>query len=168
MKLKDACSSEGKLWQTSFQFSLSVVYNSLNPMDYTMPGFPVHHQLPEFTQTDVYCVGDAIQPSHSLSSPAFNLSQHPGLFKMSQLFASGGQSIGISASVSVLPMNTQDWSPLGLGLVITFPPRSKCLLISWLQSPSRVILEPRKTKLATVSTISPSIFHEVMGWMPWS
>ena len=44
-------------------------------------------------------------------------------------------------------------------------PRSKCLLISWLQSPSRVILEPRKTKLATVSTISPSIFHEVMGWM---
>ena len=48
-------------------------------------------------------------------------------------------------------------------LVITFLPRSKCLLISWLQSPSAVILEPRKIKSATVSTVSPSICHEVMG-----
>ena len=49
------------------------------------------------------------------------------------------------------------------GLVITFLPRSKRLLISWLQSPSAVILEPRKIKSATVSTVSPSIRHEVMG-----
>ena len=48
-------------------------------------------------------------------------------------------------------------------LVITFLPRSKCLLISWLQSPSAVILEPRKIKSHTVFTVSPSIFHEVMG-----
>ena len=48
-------------------------------------------------------------------------------------------------------------------LVITFLPRSKCLLISWLQSPSAVILEPKKLKSATVSTVSPSISHEVMG-----
>ena len=48
-------------------------------------------------------------------------------------------------------------------LVITFLPRSKCLLISWLQSPSAVILEPQKIKSDTVSTVSPSIFHEVMG-----
>ena len=48
-------------------------------------------------------------------------------------------------------------------LVITFLPRSKRLLISWLQSPSAVILEPRKVKSATVSTVSPSIYHEVMG-----
>ena len=48
-------------------------------------------------------------------------------------------------------------------LVITFLPRSKCLLISWLQSPSAVILEPRKIKSATLSTVSPSICHEVMG-----
>ena len=48
-------------------------------------------------------------------------------------------------------------------LVITFLPRSKHLLISWLQSPSAVILEPRKIKPATVSTVSPSIYHEVMG-----
>ena len=48
-------------------------------------------------------------------------------------------------------------------LVIAFPPRSKRLLISWLQSPSAVILEPKKIKFVTVSTVSPSIFHEVMG-----
>ena len=48
-------------------------------------------------------------------------------------------------------------------LVINFLPRSKCLLISWLQSPSAVILEPIKIKSATVSTVSPSICHEVMG-----
>ena len=48
-------------------------------------------------------------------------------------------------------------------LVITFLPRSKCLLISWLQSPSTVILEPRKIKSATVYTVSPSICHKVMG-----
>ena len=47
-------------------------------------------------------------------------------------------------------------------LVITFLPRSKCLLISWLQSPSTVIVEPRKIKSATVSTVSPSICHEVL------
>ena len=55
-----------------------------NPMDCGMPGFPVNHQLLEFTQTDVHHVGDAIQPSHSLSSPsppAFNLSQHQSLSK---------------------------------------------------------------------------------------
>ena len=52
-------------------------------MGCSMPGFPVPHQLPEFTQTHVHWVGDAIQPSHPLSSssPAFNLSQHQGLFK---------------------------------------------------------------------------------------
>ena len=55
-----------------------------NPMNHNMPGLPVHHQLPEFTQTHVYWVGDAIQLSNPLSSPsppALNLSQHQGLFK---------------------------------------------------------------------------------------
>ena len=54
-----------------------------NHMDCSIPGLPVHHQLPEFTQTHVHWVGDAIQPSHPLSSPspAFNLSQHQGLFQ---------------------------------------------------------------------------------------
>ena len=82
-----------------------------DPMDCSMPSFPVHHQLRELDQTHVHRVGDAIQPSHPLSSPsppAFNLSQHQGLFLMSRLFASDVQSIGASASVSVLPMNTQE------------------------------------------------------------
>ena len=53
-------------------------------------------------------------------------------------------------------------------LVIVFLPRSKCLLISWLQSPSAVILEPQKIKSDTVSIEFPSIFHEVINQMPWS
>ena len=55
-----------------------------NPMDCSMPALPVHHQLPEFTQTHVHWLGDAIQPAHPLSSPsppAFNLFQHQGLFQ---------------------------------------------------------------------------------------
>ena len=85
-----------------------------DPMDCSMPGLPVYHQLPELAQTHVHPVGDAIQPSHPLSSPP-RLRSFPasGSFQMSQLSASGGQSIGVSASTSVSPMNTQDWSPLG-------------------------------------------------------
>ena len=81
-----------------------------NLMDCSTPGFPVHHQFPELTQTHVHRVGDAIQPTHPLlssSRPAFNLSQHQGL-QMSQFFTSGRQSIGISASISLPPMNIQD------------------------------------------------------------
>ena len=66
----------------SVQFSLSVRSDSLRPPDCSTPGFPVHHQLPEITQTHDHRAGDAIQPSHPLSSPsppAFNLSQHLGL-----------------------------------------------------------------------------------------
>ena len=153
-----------------------------------------------------------------------------GAFPMNWVFVSDGQSIGASVSTSVLPMNIQDWFPLGLTglislqskglsrvfsnttvqkasilwcsaffmvhlshpsmttgktialtrwtfvgkvmsllfnmlsrLVIAFLPRSKRLWISWLQSPSVVILEPKKIKSLTVSTVSPSICHEVMG-----
>ena len=81
-----------------------------DPMNHSTPGLPVHYQLLEFTQTHGHRVSDAIQSSHPLSSPsppAFNLSQHQS-FQMSQHFASGGQSTGVSASTSVLPMNTQD------------------------------------------------------------
>ena len=76
----------------SFQFFYIYQFSSVaqlrptlcNPMDCSTPGLPVHHQLPEFTQTHVHWVGDAIQPSHPLSSsssPALNLSQHQGLFQ---------------------------------------------------------------------------------------
>ena len=87
-----------------------------NPMDCSTRGCPVNHQLPEFIQTHVHWVGDTVQPSHPLLSPSpptFNLSQHQGVFKWVQFFASGGQSTGVSASPSVLPMNIQDWFPLG-------------------------------------------------------
>ena len=149
-----------------------------------------------------------------------------GSFPMSQLFEWGGQSTGVSVSTSVLPMNTQDWSPSGWTgwisfqskglsrvfsnttvqkhqffgaqlssqstsihdqwknysldqmdlcskimsllfnmlsrLVTTFLLKSKRLLISWLQSPSAVILEPPKIKSLTISIVSPNICHEVM------
>ena len=185
-----------------------------NPMDCSTLGFPVLYCLPEFVPTHVHWVGDAIQPSHPLlspSPPALNLPQHQGLFKWVSSSHQVAKSIGVSASTSVLPMNTQDWFPLGwtgwnslqsqgtlksllqhhsskasvlqpsaffivllshpymttgktialtrwtlVGkvmsllsnmlsrLVITFLPRCKYLLISWLQSPSAVILELKK------------------------
>ena len=156
------------------------------------------------------------------------------VFPMSQPFTWSGQSTGVSASASVLPMNIQDWFLLGLTgwislqskglsrvfssatvwrhqffgasvlygptltsihdywknhsfdyidlcqqsdvlafnslsrLVIAFLPRNKHLLISWLQSPSTVIWESKKIKSVTISIVSSSICHEVMGWLPWS
>ena len=89
-------------------------------MDCSMPGFPDLHYLPEFAQTHVHWVGDAIQPSHPLSPPfppVFNLSQHQGLF---QWVGSLNQvAKGLGASVSVLPMNIQGWFPLGW--LVRFP-----------------------------------------------
>ena len=203
-----------------------------NPMDYSTPGIPVHHQLPELAQTHVHWVGDAIQPSHPLSSPspAFNLSQHQGLFQwvssshqvarilMSFSISSSNEYSGLiffrmnwldllavqvtlksllqhhsskasilwhsaffTVQLSHLYMTTGKtlaltrWTFVGKvmsllfnmlsRLVIAFLPRSKHLLISWLQSPSAVILEPPKIKIKslTVSIVSPSICHEVMG-----
>ena len=72
--------------RTAIQFS-SITQSCLtlcNPMNCSTPGLPIHHQLPEFTQTHVHWVSDAIRPSHPLSSPsppAFSLSQHQGLFR---------------------------------------------------------------------------------------
>ena len=85
-----------------------------DPRDRSTPGLPVHHQLPEFTQTHVHWVGDAIQPL-ILCLLFSNLQFFPlsGSSQMSQFFVSGGQSIGVSALASVLPMNIQDWFPLG-------------------------------------------------------
>ena len=82
-------------------------------MNCSTPGLLVHHPLLESTQTYIHWVGDAILSSvipFSSCPQSFPVS---GSFQMSQLFASGGQSIGVSATTSVLPMNTQDWSPLG-------------------------------------------------------
>ena len=96
-----------------------------DPMNCSTPSLPVHHQLREFTQTRVHRVSDAIQPSHPLSSPslpATDPSQHQRLFQWVNS-ASGGQSIGVSASASFLPKNTQDWSPLEQAGWISLCPR---------------------------------------------
>ena len=72
------------MWGQQFNSVVQLCPTLCNPMDCSMPGFPVHHQLPELAQTHVHQVSDAIQPSHPLSSPlplAFNLSQHQGLFQ---------------------------------------------------------------------------------------
>ena len=87
-----------------------------DPINLSTPGLPDHHKLPEFTQTHV--------PSSQWYHPAISSSVIPfsscpqslpasGSFPTSQLFAWGGQSIGVSASASMLPMSTQDLSPLG-------------------------------------------------------
>ena len=102
-------------WSQSVQFS-SVAQSCptvCDPMNRSTPGLPLHHQLPEFTETHVHRVSDAIQPSHRLSSsspPAPNPSQQQS-FPMSQLFAWGGQSTGVSALASVLPKKSQGYSP---------------------------------------------------------
>ena len=84
-------------------------------MNRNMPGLPVHHQLPEFTQTHVHRVSDATQPSHPLSSPpppAPNPSQHQSLFQWVNSSYEVAKVLEFSPkySASVLPMNTQDWS----------------------------------------------------------
>ena len=84
------------------------------PVDCSMPGLPVHCQLLGVTQTHVRWVGDAIQPSHPIIPFPSCLQSFPasGSFLVSQFFESGGQSLGVLASASVLPMNIQDWFPL--------------------------------------------------------
>ena len=103
-------------------FSCSVLSDSLWPHGLQHARLPVNHQLLELAQTHVHWVSDAIQSSHPLSYPsplAFNLFQHQGLFQwVGSSHQVGGQSIGASASASVLAMNIQDWFPLELtGLI---------------------------------------------------
>ena len=86
-------------------------------MNHSTPGLPVHQKLPEPTQSHVHPVGDAIQPSHQLSSLSPPVPdpprQYQGLFQWVNSSHEVAKVLGISASASVLPMNTQDWSPLG-------------------------------------------------------
>ena len=105
-------------------FSRSVV-SVCDPMDCSAPGFPVLHYLPEFAQTHVHWVilddgwcHPAILSSVIPFSSCLQSFLSSQSFLMSQLFASGGQSIEVSASTSVLPMNIQSWFPVGLtGLI---------------------------------------------------
>ena len=101
-----------------YQFS-SVVSDSLRPHRQQHARPPCSSPTPRVYSNSCPLVGDAIQPSHPVSP--FSLAS--GSFKMSQLSASGGQSIGVSASTSVPPMNAQDWSPLGWNGLISLHPR---------------------------------------------
>ena len=104
-----------------------------NPMDCSTPGHPVPHYLLECAQTHVHWINDAIQPSHSLSSlspSCLQSFQALGSFPMSWLFASGSQSIGASASASVLPMNFQGWFSLELTGLISLLSKGLSRLLS--------------------------------------
>ena len=100
---------------SSYYDSSVQLYPTLcDPMDCSTPGLLVHHQLPEFTHTHIHWVGDAIQPSHPLESPspAFNLSQHQGLFKWvssSHQYYSFSFSISPSNEYSRLVSFRIDW-----------------------------------------------------------
>ena len=125
----------------------SVAESCSTPCDsmvWSMPGSSAFHYLLEFVQMHAHWISDAMQSSHFLSPPSpsvLSLSQHQGLSQWSQS----------------LLLNTQS------SFVIDFLSSSKCLLISWLQSASLMILEPKKIKAATASSLPPSVCHEVMG-----
>ena len=108
-------------WSTKESEMRSIQFSSViqscptlcDPINRSMPGLPVHHQLPELTR---FTSIESVMPSSHLilCRPLLLMpSIFPSSFQISQLFASGGQRIGVSASTSVLPMKTQDRSPLG-------------------------------------------------------
>ena len=206
-------------------------------MNHSTPGLPVHHQLPELSQTHVHWIGDAIQPFHPLSSPSLPAFIFPSIRVFSDESAlrirwpnywSFSFNINPSNEYSGLISFRMDWLDLlavqgtlksllqhhnskasihrcsaffivqlshpymNIGktiawtrwtlvgkvmsllfsmlsrLVITLLPRSKRLLISWLQSPSAVILKPPKIKSVTVSTVAPLFAMKWWDQMPWS
>ena len=207
-------------------------------MDSSTPGLPVHYQLPEFTQTHVHWVCDAIQPSHPLSAPsppALNLYQHQGLFKwvssshqvftkywtfsfsispsnehpglisfridwldllavqgtlksllqyhnskalillhsafftvqISHLYMTTGKTIAFTRWTFVGKVMSLLFNMLSR-LVIAFLPRRKRLLISWLQSLSAVILEPKINSLSLFPFFLYLFAMKWWDWMPWS
>ena len=102
------------LWSLLLLFSHSVMSDSLWPNGCSMPGFLILHNLPEFAQTHVHWVNEStISSSINRSTSCPQSFPASGSFLMNLLFISGGQSIGALASALVLPMNTQDWFPLG-------------------------------------------------------
>ena len=102
------------IWKSQFS-SVTQLWPTLrDPMNHSTPALPVHHQLPEFTQTHVHRVSDAIQPSHPLSSPsppAPNPSQHQSLFQGVISSHEVAKVTGVSALASFLPKKSQGWSP---------------------------------------------------------
>jgi len=130
----------------SDQISYSVLSDSLRPHESHQPGLPVHHQLPEFTETHVHWVSDAIQPSHPPSSPsppAPKFLPASESFPMSQLFTWGGQSTGVSALTSFLPKKSQGWCPSesAIGIHMSHP--------SWTSFPAPIPSDPTRLSQST-------------------
>ena len=109
---------EAQAWKLCLRkYTMAQSFQTLcDLLNCSTPGLPVHHQLPEFTQTHVITLVSSSNHLILCRPLLTRLQTFPasGSFPMGQFFASGGQSIGASASTSVLPMNIQDWFPLGL------------------------------------------------------
>ena len=139
-----------KYWSFSFSISLSNEYSGL-----------ISFRMDWLDLLEVQGTLKSLLQHHSskvsiLQNSAFFIVQH------SHSYMTTGKTIALTRWTFVGKVMSLLFNMLSR-LVITFLPRSKHLLISWLQSPSAVILEPRKIKSATVSSVSPSICHEVMG-----
>ena len=113
---------------------------------------------------DLLSVQGTLKSLLQYHSSKASILQHSAFFivQLSHPYMTTGKTIALSRQTFVGKVISLLFNMLSR-LIITFIPRSKCLLISWLQSPSAVILDPSKIKSATVSTVSPSICHEVMG-----
>ena len=113
---------------------------------------------------DLFAVQGILKSLLQHQSSKASILWHSAFFivQLSYPYMSTGKTIALTSRTFVAKVMSLLLNMLSR-LVIIFLPRSKRLLISWLQSPSAVILEPRKIKSATVSTVSPSIWHEVMG-----
>ena len=124
-----------------------------DPVGCNTPGLSDPHYLLEFAQTHLHWVSDTIQPSHSLlphSPPALNLSQHQGLFQWVSSLPSGGKS----TSASVLPMNSQDWLPLGLAGLLSLQSKglSKVFSTFFMVQLSQPYMTTGKTIALTIQT----------------
>ena len=128
------------VFDTQFSSVTQSCLTLYDPMDCSMPGFPVHHQLPEFTQTHVHWVSDAIQPSHPLSSPsppAFNLSQHQSLFQW--VSSSHQMAKVLELQHQSFQINIQDWFPLGLTALISLQSKGLSSLLQHHSSKASIL-----------------------------
>jgi len=112
---------------------------------------------------DLFAVQGTLKSLLQYHSSKASILQHSAFFvvQLSHPYMTTGKTIALTRQTFVGKVMSQLFNMLSR-LVITFLPRNKCLLISWLQSPSAVILEPPQEKSATISTVSPSVCHEVM------
>ena len=139
-----------KYW--SFSFNISPSNERPGPISFRMDWL------------DLLAVQGTLKSLSQQHSSKASIPQHSAFFivQLSHPYMTTGKTIALTRRTFVDNVMSLLFNMLSR-LVITFLPRSKRLLISWLQSPSAVILEPPKIKSATVSTVSPSIYHEVIG-----